>query len=96
MSSDLDWVNNALICSPRIKYIDFDISKFSFGGISTTSLSGPLESYKIFRSHGGKFLVGVLTLLKALTIKLLARSIGWHNIFRLKKILKLRTGIWHS
>ena len=96
LSSDLDWVNKALNTSPNIEYLDYNISKFVFGGVSTTSLYGPVESFLIFRSYGGSATKGILNLIKAITIKVMAKIIGWENIFRLKKILKLRTGIWHS
>ena len=96
LSSDLDWVNKALNASPNIEYLDYNISKFVFGGVSTTSLYGPVESFLIFRSYGGSAIKGILILIKAITIKVTAKIIGWENFFRLKKILKLRTGIWHS
>lgn len=96
LSSDLDWVNKALNASPNIEYLDYNISKFVFGGVSTTSLLGPIESFLIFRSYGGSAVKGILNLIKAITIKTTAKIIGWENFFRLKKSLKLRTGIWHS
>lgn len=96
LSSDLDWVNKALKAAPNIEYLDYNISKFVFGGVSTTSLYGPVESFLIFRSFGGSAIKGILNLIKAVTIKVTAKIIGWENFFRLKKILKLRTGIWHS
>ena len=96
LSSDLDWVNKALLAYPTIEYLDYYISKFRFGGVSTTRLSGPIESFKIFRFYGGSYLIGSLNLLKALTIKIVAKVIGWEKVFSIKKILKLGTGIWQS
>jgi len=95
MSSDLDWVNKALLIYPTVKYLDYDISIFRFGGISTTSLYGPIESFKIFRVYGGPYIIGSLKLARALTIKIMAKFFGWKNLFYLKKLFGLKTGIWH-
>lgn len=95
MSSDLDWVNKALLASPAIEYLDYDISIFSFGGVSTTSIYGPFESFKIFRVHGGSYIIGSLRLVRAVTIKIIAKFFGWKNLFYLKRLLRLKTGIWH-
>ena len=85
LSSDLDWVNKALNASPNIEYLDYNISKFVFGGVSTTSLYGPVESFLIFRSYGGSAIKGILILIKAITIKVTAKIIGWENFFSIKE-----------
>lgn len=95
LSSDLEWINRALRSTPRLVFHDDYVSKFNFGGVSTTTLNGVFESRAIYQAYGGSKAKANITFLKGILIKLIAQRFGWSAIFAIRKYFSFKKGIWN-